>query len=68
MIARKMGTLDKVILQRTVEDLISKISALGSHVFGVENPPLAKLFDDLTPNSGNGKPSNGDTKPDTNKP
>jgi hypothetical protein len=54
MMVRKLHTMDKMILQRTVEDLISKVSAIGVHIFGIENPPLAKLFSDLIPSS-NGK-------------
>ena len=55
MIVRKLRTMDKTVLQRTVEDLISKVSAIGVHVFAIENPAVAKLFSDLIPSS-NGKP------------
>jgi len=55
MIVRKLRTMDKTLLHRTVEDLISKVSAIGVHVFEVKNPAVAKLFSDLIP-STNGKP------------
>lgn len=56
MIARKLSTMDKTVLHRTVEDLITKVSAIGAHVFGVKNPAVAKLFSDLIPGT-NGKPA-----------
>lgn len=58
MLVRKLRTMDKSLLQRTVEDLITKISAIGVHVFELENPAVAKLFSDLIPgsNGSNGNP------------
>jgi hypothetical protein len=47
--ARKAATMDKNTLQRTVEDGISKISALGVQEFELNNPAVAKLFADLIP-------------------
>lgn len=55
MMVRKLRTMDKTLLHRTVEDLISKVSSIGVHVFGVENPAVAKLFKELIPSSSNGK-------------
>lgn len=50
--ARKAATMDKNTLQRTVEDAITKISALGIQEFELNNPAVAKkLFADLIPSS-----------------
>jgi hypothetical protein len=49
MFTRKSKTMDKNILQRAVEDEVSKISALGQHVFLNKDAAVAKLFEDLIP-------------------
>jgi hypothetical protein len=49
MFIRKSKTMDKNVLQRTVEDEVSKISALGQHVFLHKDAAIAKLFENLTP-------------------
>lgn len=46
---RKAATMTKNKLQRTVEDEITKISAVGIRVFEKGNPEIAKLFEDLIP-------------------
>ena len=46
---RKSATLDKNMLQRAVEDEITKLAALGMHVFGKTDPAAAQLFADLIP-------------------
>ena len=46
---RKAKTLDKNTLQRSVEDLVTKISAVGIKVFRKQNPDVAKLFEGLIP-------------------
>jgi hypothetical protein len=46
---RKSGTMSKNVLQRTVEDEITKISALGNFVFAKSNPAVAVLFKELIP-------------------
>lgn len=46
---RKATTLDKNTLQREVEDAVTKISAIGVHVYNVSDPGKAKLFADLIP-------------------
>ncbi len=46
---RKAGTMSKNVLQRTVEDEITKISALGNFVFAKSNPAVAVLFKELIP-------------------
>jgi len=49
MFTRKSKTLDKNVLQRTVEDEVSKISALGQYVFRSKDAAVVKLFEDLIP-------------------
>lgn len=51
---RKGGTLDKNLLQRQVEDEITRISALGAHALKKTNSAVAALFENLVP--GNPKP------------
>ena len=48
---RKSRTLDKNTLQRTVEDEVTKISALGIHIFQRKDPAVANLFAGLIPGS-----------------
>lgn len=50
-IARQGATLDKDVLQRSIEDSVSKISALGAKVFRTKNPAVARLFENLIPPS-----------------
>ena len=50
-INRKLATMDKDVLQRTVEDTVTKISVIGVHVFARKEPAVAALFADLIPNS-----------------
>lgn len=49
---RKSKTMDKNVLQRAVEDEVTKIAALGTHVFIKKDPAVAALFADLIPSSG----------------
>ncbi|GEM_PF-1485032 len=63
MFIRKSKTMDKNILQRAVEDEVSKISALGQHVFLNKDAAVAKLFEDLIPSLSKVKPEN----PEKNK-
>lgn len=58
MFIRKSKTMDKNILQRAVEDEISKISALGQHVFLNKDAAVAKLFEDLIPSPNKVKAEN----------
>jgi hypothetical protein len=46
---RKSATMDKNSLQRTVEDEITKLSALGQRVFQNSDPSVVQLFADLIP-------------------
>lgn len=46
---RKSKTMNKNVLQRTVEDEITKISALGVLQFQKKDPAVATLFADLIP-------------------
>lgn len=48
-IVRQGTTTDKDALQRRVEDLITKVSALGAKEYRKKNPAVAKLFEDLIP-------------------
>jgi hypothetical protein len=57
---RKSKTIDKNVLQRQTEDLITKISVIGVKVFHKKNPSIVPLFEDLIP-GGPGKP---DKSPD----
>lgn len=50
-IARQGATLDKDALQRSIEDSVSKISALGAKVFRTKNAAVARLFENLIPPS-----------------
>jgi len=56
MFTRKSKTMDKNMLQRAVEDEVSKISALGQHVFRHKDPSIAKLFEELIPAASKVKP------------
>jgi len=58
MFTRKSKTMDKNILQRAVEDEVSKISALGQHVFLNKDAAIAKLFEDLIPSPNKLKAEN----------
>lgn len=49
MFTRKAKTMGKNELQRTVEDEVTRLSAIGSHVFNLENPAVARMFEDLIP-------------------
>lgn len=51
---RKSKTMDKNTLQRTVEDEVSKISALGALIFRRKDPSVAAVFESLIPGSGEG--------------
>ena len=46
---KKTKTVDKNVLQRTVEDLITKISATGIKTYRTKDPSIVKLFEDLIP-------------------
>ena len=46
---RKATTMDKNALQRRVEDLITKISAIGIRVFRRKDPAVVPLFEGLIP-------------------
>lgn len=46
---RKAKTLDKNTLQREVENLVTKISAVGARVFRKKEPGVARLFEGLIP-------------------
>lgn len=50
--ARRAKTVDKNTLQRTVEDLITKTSAIGVKVFRKKNKAIVPLFEALIPGSG----------------
>lgn len=56
MFTRKAKTMSKNELQRTVEDAVTKLSAIGMHVFNSESPAIARLFGDLIPGSAKEKP------------
>lgn len=59
MFTRKSKTMDKNVLQRAVEDEVSKISALGQHIFHNRDAAVARLFEDLIPAAA--KVKNGTT-------
>ncbi len=61
---RKAQTMDKNVLHRAVEDEVTRISALGAHVFRTKNPAVAALFEGLIPNSPKEKPQ---AQPETQK-
>ena len=46
---RKASTMDKNSLQRSVEDLVTKISVIGIRVFRRKNPDVVPLFEGLIP-------------------
>jgi len=46
---RKASTMDKNTLQRTVENLVTKISAIGVKVFRKKDPNVVPLFEGLIP-------------------
>jgi hypothetical protein len=46
---RKASTMDKNALQRSVEDLVTKISAIGVKVFRKKDPNVVPLFEGLIP-------------------
>ena len=50
--ARRAKTVDKNTLQRTIEDLITKTSAIGIKVFLKKNKAIVPLFEALIPGSG----------------
>ncbi|NOU16973.1 MAG: hypothetical protein HOO91_05380 [Bacteroidales bacterium] len=58
MFTRKSKTMDKNIFQRAVEDEVSKISALGQHVFLNKDATVAKLFEYLIPSPNKIKAEN----------
>jgi hypothetical protein len=58
---RKSKTMDKNQLQRAVEDEVTKLSALGVHVFHAKDPAISALFAGLSPSSA--KP---ETQPSAN--
>ncbi|HEX3009394.1 MAG TPA: hypothetical protein VHO90_17445 [Bacteroidales bacterium] len=60
--SRKYATTDKNVLQRGVEDEVTRLSAMGAHVMRKTNPAVAKLFEDLIP--ANPK----EEKPDADQP
>jgi hypothetical protein len=62
VVNRKYATTDKNVLQRGVEDEVTRLSAMGAHVMRKTNPAVAKLFEDLIP--ANPK----EEKPDTDQP
>jgi hypothetical protein len=55
MFTRKSKTMSKNVLQRAVEDEVSKISALGQHVFRHKDAAIAKMFEDLIPTTSRAK-------------
>lgn len=51
---RKVTTVDKNVLQRRIEELITKVSAVGAMAFRTKQPSLVPLFEGLIPGGGNG--------------
>jgi hypothetical protein len=49
MFTRKAKTMNKNILQRTIEDEVTKISAIGQHIFRKKDAAVVKLFEELMP-------------------
>lgn len=62
VIGRKDGTMDKNVLQRMVEDEITRISAIGSHAFRKKNPAVATMFENLIPNGTKSKAPKGEAE------
>jgi len=60
---RKNTTFDKNIVQREVEDEVSRISAIGVHVYINEDAAVAQQFEELIPSKGG--TGNGNTPPET---
>jgi hypothetical protein len=48
---RSTTTVDKDVIQRTVEDIVTKISGIGVLAFHKSNPELVPLFEALIPGS-----------------
>jgi hypothetical protein len=65
MFTRKSKTMDKNVLQRAVEDEVSKISVLGQYIFRIKDAAVAKLFEDLIPASSRVKSDTVTVKSDT---
>lgn len=49
MYTRKAKTMDKDVLQRTVEDEVTRLSSLGALAFRESKPGVSSLFEDLIP-------------------
>lgn len=62
MFTRKSKTMDKNVLQRVVEEEVSKISALGQHIFRLKDPSIAKQFENLIPSNGKTKSKDAQQK------
>lgn len=58
---RKAKTMSKDVLHRVVEDEVTRLSAIGAHVFRESNPPLAVMFEELIPKSHR-PPQNGNSE------
>jgi hypothetical protein len=54
--ARKAKTVNKNTLQRTIEDLVTKTSAIGIKVFRKKDKAIVPLFEALIPGSSGGSP------------
>ena len=61
---RKVKTIDKDLLQRQVETVITKISAVGIKEFRTKNPSIIPLFEALVSSTGEG----GSGESDVEKP
>jgi hypothetical protein len=64
-VERKVKTADKNTLQRKVEELITKVSAIGITVFRKKNKALVPLFEALIPGSASSSSTaENETKPE----
>jgi hypothetical protein len=59
---RTTTTIDKDVIQRSVEDIVTKISGIGVLVFHQSNPELVALFEALIPGSDSSDDDDDDTK------
>lgn len=59
---RRYSTLDKNVLQRMVENEVTRLSAIGVHVFRKKNPAVAALFENLIPSAPKPKETKAKTE------
>jgi hypothetical protein len=63
-LTRKVATVEKNVLQRQIEDLVTKISVIGARVCRIKDPAKVALFEGLIPSSGGGVATGEDVAPE----